>query len=52
MMEIDVLKPGTASLSEETLLWFEFLLKPNLLDVHLKKAKPGEYFVLLFALKL
>lgn len=41
-MEVDVLRPGSVPLSEETLLWFEFLLKPSLLDMHLKKAKPGK----------
>lgn len=47
-MEVDVLKPGTAPLSEETVLWFEFLLKPSLLDLHLKKVKPGKCFNLCF----
>lgn len=34
-MEIDVIK--TANMCEETVLWFEFLLKPELLEGYLKK---------------
>jgi integrator complex subunit 8 len=34
MMEIDTIK--SAPLCEETVLWFEFLLKPELLEKHVK----------------
>ncbi|XP_053669631.1 integrator complex subunit 8 [Anopheles nili] len=37
---MDLLKPRTVPLSEETILWFEFLLKPSLLTKHLNKANP------------
>uniref|UniRef100_A0A182TSX6 INTS8 TPR repeats domain-containing protein n=1 Tax=Anopheles melas TaxID=34690 RepID=A0A182TSX6_9DIPT len=37
---MDLLKPRTVPLSEETILWFEFLLKPSLLAKHLNKANP------------
>lgn len=40
-MEIDPLKPQTVPLAAETILWFEFLLKPELLVEHLKKKFPG-----------
>lgn len=33
-MDIDTIK--TVPLSEDTVLWFEFLLKPELLDEYLK----------------
>jgi hypothetical protein len=40
-MDIDAIK--TVSLGEETVLWFEFLLKPELLDKHVKsKVKAVE----------
>ena len=39
-MEVDRLKPGTSPLSSETLLWFEFLLDPTLLEKHLNKSNP------------
>lgn len=41
-MEIDALKPKTVPLAAETILWFEFLLKPELLTDHLKKRQPGK----------
>ncbi|XP_055382433.1 integrator complex subunit 8 isoform X2 [Condylostylus longicornis] len=34
------LKPKSVPLSAETVLWFEFLLNPNLLNSHLKKLNP------------
>ncbi|XP_058460613.1 integrator complex subunit 8 [Malaya genurostris] len=34
---MDVLRPKTVPLSDETILWFEFLLKPNLLTKHLSR---------------
>lgn len=37
---MDILRPKTVPLSEETILWFEFLLKPNLLTKHLTKPSP------------
>ncbi|XP_052860400.1 integrator complex subunit 8 [Anopheles cruzii] len=37
---MDLLKPRTVPLSEETILWFEFLLKPTLLTKHLNKPNP------------
>lgn len=33
----DPLRPKTVPLSAETILWFEFLLDPSLLTVHLTK---------------
>lgn len=36
-MDIDAIK--SAPMCEETILWFEFLLKPELLDAFLKKEK-------------
>lgn len=38
-MEVDVLRPKSTPLNDVT-LWFEFLLKPNLLAAHLKKPNP------------
>lgn len=40
-MNIDLLRQKTVPLAEETILWFEFLLKPNLLKIHLDKPNPG-----------
>lgn len=40
-MEIEALKPKNIPLSDDTVLWFEFLLKPKLLDLHLEKSNPG-----------
>uniref|UniRef100_A0A182JBU6 INTS8 TPR repeats domain-containing protein n=1 Tax=Anopheles atroparvus TaxID=41427 RepID=A0A182JBU6_ANOAO len=37
---MDLLKPRTVPLSEETILWFEFLLKPSLLTKHLSTSNP------------
>ncbi|CAH1117237.1 unnamed protein product [Phaedon cochleariae] len=36
-MEVDLLRPGTVPIAPETILWFEFLLAPNLLLQHLEK---------------
>lgn len=37
----DPLKPKAVSLAAETVLWFEFLLDPELITKHLKKTNPG-----------
>lgn len=39
------MRPKTVPLAAETVLWFEFLLKPELLVEHLKKKQPGDIFV-------
>lgn len=39
----DPLRPKTVPLSAETILWFEFLLDPNLLTTHLSKENPSKY---------
>uniref|UniRef100_A0A1B6FX52 INTS8 TPR repeats domain-containing protein n=1 Tax=Cuerna arida TaxID=1464854 RepID=A0A1B6FX52_9HEMI len=39
-MDVDLLRPGTVPISKDTIMWFEFLLDPNILDSHLQKAKP------------
>ncbi|XP_056638700.1 integrator complex subunit 8 [Diorhabda sublineata] len=36
-MEVELLRPGSIPISPETILWFEFLLDPDLLLKHLKK---------------
>lgn len=36
----DPLRPKTVPLSAETILWFEFLLDPNLLTTHISKENP------------
>lgn len=41
----DPLKPKTVPLAAETILWFEFLLDPELITKHLQKAKPGANFL-------
>ncbi|XP_059608523.1 integrator complex subunit 8 [Phlebotomus argentipes] len=38
---IDPLRPKTVPLSAETILWFEFLLDPELLTSHLNKCSPN-----------
>lgn len=40
-MDVDLLRPGTVPISPDTILWFEFLLDPNLLKKHLSKPNPG-----------
>lgn len=37
----DPLKPKTVPLAAETILWFEFLLDPELITKHLQKPNPG-----------
>ncbi|XP_035429833.2 integrator complex subunit 8 [Spodoptera frugiperda] len=39
-MDVDLLRPGTVPISPDTILWFEFLLDPNLLKNHLSKPNP------------
>lgn len=39
-MEVDLLRPGTVPISTDTILWFEFLLDPDLLIKHLQKPNP------------
>ncbi|XP_037300356.1 integrator complex subunit 8 isoform X2 [Manduca sexta] len=36
-MDVDLLRPGTVPISPDTILWFEFLLDPNLLKNHISK---------------
>ncbi|XP_026668358.1 integrator complex subunit 8 isoform X2 [Ceratina calcarata] len=40
MMDVDLLRPGTVPISPDTILWFEFLLNPSLLQQHLSKPFP------------
>lgn len=40
-MDVELLRPGTARPSHNTVLWFEFLLDPSLLENHLQKETPG-----------
>ncbi|XP_011300437.1 integrator complex subunit 8 [Fopius arisanus] len=40
MMDVDLLRPGTVPISPDTILWFEFLLNPGLLEKHISKAFP------------
>lgn len=42
-MDLDPLRPKTVPLSAETILWFEFLLDPSLLTVHLTKENGCEF---------
>lgn len=42
-MEIDAIQ--SAPMSEETILWFEFLLKPELLENYLKKEKSQHHAI-------
>ncbi|XP_065215159.1 integrator complex subunit 8 [Planococcus citri] len=39
-MDVELLRPGNVPISPNTILWFEFLLQPNLLEQHLKKPNP------------
>ena len=39
-MDVDLLRPGTVPISPDTILWFEFLLNPSLLQQHLSKPFP------------
>lgn len=43
IMDLDPLRPKTVPLSAETILWFEFLLDPSLLTVHLTKENGCEF---------
>ncbi|XP_071579185.1 integrator complex subunit 8 isoform X3 [Temnothorax nylanderi] len=40
VMDVDLLRPGTVPISPDTILWFEFLLNPSLLQKHLSKPFP------------
>lgn len=44
-MDVDLLRPGTVPISPDTILWFEFLLDPNLLKKHLSKPNPGKSLI-------
>lgn len=50
-MDVDLLRPGTVPISPDTILWFEFLLDPNLLKKHLSKPNPGIYRETKFSIK-
>lgn len=39
-MDVDLLRPGTVPISPDTILWFEFLLNPSLLEKHISKPSP------------
>ncbi|XP_044746312.1 integrator complex subunit 8 [Coccinella septempunctata] len=39
-MDVDLLRPGTVPIAPDTILWFEFLLNPQLLVEHLRKSNP------------
>jgi hypothetical protein len=41
IMDVDLLRPGAARPAHSTVLWFEFLLDPSLLENHLQKETPG-----------
>lgn len=41
----DPLKPKPVPLAAETVLWFEFLLDPELITKHLKKLNPGKKII-------
>lgn len=40
MMDVELLRPGTVPANPDTVLWFEFLLDPNLLERHFNKVNP------------
>jgi hypothetical protein len=44
-MDVELLRPGTARPSHNTVLWFEFLLDPSLLENHLQKETQGNVSV-------
>lgn len=46
-MDVDLLRPGAVPISPETVLWFEFLLDPQLLLKQLQKINPGKFVNLL-----
>ncbi|KAL1461880.1 hypothetical protein WDU94_013747 [Cyamophila willieti] len=39
-MDVELLRPGTVPANPDTVLWFEFLLDPNLLERHFNKHNP------------
>lgn len=39
-MDVELLRPGTVPANPDTVLWFEFLLDPNLLERHFNKFNP------------
>lgn len=39
-MDVELLRPGTVPANPDTVLWFEFLLDPNLLERHFNKLNP------------
>lgn len=47
-MDVDLLRPGTVPISPDTVLWFEFLLNPSLLETHISKPSPGNLSYCLF----
>lgn len=40
-MDVDLLRPGAIPMSSETVLWFEYLLNPDLLWTQLQKNNTG-----------
>lgn len=44
VMDVELLRPGNVPISPNTVLWFEFLFQPDLLEQHLKKINPGKNF--------
>lgn len=50
-MDVDLLRPGTVPISPDTILWFEFLLNPSLLQKHLSKPNPGKNRSIRYKLK-
>lgn len=46
-MDVDLLRPGTVPMSRDTMLWFEFLLNPDLLEQHLNNPNGGAYYIML-----
>lgn len=47
IMDVDLLRSETARPSRNTVLWFEFLLDPSLLENHLQEEAPGNVTVTL-----
>lgn len=47
IMDVDLLRSGTARPSHNAVLWFEFLLDPSLLENHLQEETPGNVTVTL-----
>lgn len=41
-MDMDFLKPGTVPISKDNVTWFDIVLNPKILEIHLNKEKPGE----------